>query len=255
MNQTPASASPPRTTKVLMFDVSLPWANFWYDAFNVMLFIGAFAVAVGTYGSIKMGAAKERFSNERTTALETQGDQARAALGVAQADIAKANAQIAAANESAAKANERTAELTLVIENERRDREKLMARTLPLAQMKELTAALNGKIKSVRIFVVSDDIEAMMYAGGVTSVFSPPTVVQFAQIPKISVLTDLWLFTRTMDASDAEPLLGTLLAAGVECKHMSLAVLTEVLHVTVAATDAEFTLYVGPKGPVYSQPK
>jgi hypothetical protein len=76
-----------------MFDVSLPWANFWYDAFNAMLFLGAFAVAVGTYGSIKMGAIKERFSDERTTALETQTEQAKAALGVAQADIAKATAQ------------------------------------------------------------------------------------------------------------------------------------------------------------------
>jgi hypothetical protein len=81
-----------------MFDVSLPWANFWYDAFNVTLFVGAFAVAVGTYGSIKMGSIKERFSDERTTALETQSEQAKAALGAAQADIAKANAQIAEAN-------------------------------------------------------------------------------------------------------------------------------------------------------------
>lgn len=74
-----------------MFDVSLPWANFWYDAFNALLFLGAFAVAVGTYGSIKMGAVKERFSDERTAALETQTEQAKATLGVAQADIAKAN--------------------------------------------------------------------------------------------------------------------------------------------------------------------
>jgi hypothetical protein len=63
-----------------MFDVSLPWANFWYDAFNAMLFLGAFAVAVGTYGSIKMGAVKDRFSDERTTALELQTAQANAAL-------------------------------------------------------------------------------------------------------------------------------------------------------------------------------
>jgi hypothetical protein len=91
MSQTPASANNPRTARVLMFDVSLSWANFWYDAFNVTLFVGAFAVAVGTYGSIKMGAVKERFSDERTAALEAQTEQAKATLAIAQADIAKAN--------------------------------------------------------------------------------------------------------------------------------------------------------------------
>src|SRR5450432_3384325 len=105
-NQIPASAKNPRTARVLMFDVSLPWANFWYDAFNVMLFVGAFAVAVGTYGSIKMGAVKEKFSDDRTTALETQTEQAKA-------ELAKANEGIAKAQENTAAANERTAQLEL----------------------------------------------------------------------------------------------------------------------------------------------
>jgi hypothetical protein len=101
-----------------MFDVSLPWANFWYDAFNVILFVGALAVAVGTYGSIKMGAVRERFSDERIAANEAEAkraiaesDKANAALEVAKGDIAKANAE-------AARANERSAELKLALERE-----------------------------------------------------------------------------------------------------------------------------------------
>lgn len=59
-----------------MFDVTLPQANLWFDIFNIVLFVGAFAVAVGTYGTIKMGAVKERFSDERIAANETQTAQA-----------------------------------------------------------------------------------------------------------------------------------------------------------------------------------
>jgi hypothetical protein len=80
-----------------MFDVTPESANFWFDAFNVLLFIGAFAVAVGTYGSIRMGTAKERFSDERILANEKE-----TARAVADSDIAK---------EGTAKANERIAEL------------------------------------------------------------------------------------------------------------------------------------------------
>jgi hypothetical protein len=100
----PAGPKEPKTARVLMFDVSLPWAIFWYDAFNVLLFAGAVAIAVGTYGSIKMGAVKERFFDERTTALETQTEQAKAELGKAQADIAQAKVQIAEANARALEA-------------------------------------------------------------------------------------------------------------------------------------------------------
>jgi hypothetical protein len=46
-----------------MSDVSTEAANFWFDSLNIILFVGAFAVAIGTYGSIKMGAVKERFSD------------------------------------------------------------------------------------------------------------------------------------------------------------------------------------------------
>ena len=130
-----------------MFDVSLPWASFWYDAFNVMLFIGAFAVAVGTYGAIKMGAVKERFSDERTAALEAQTEQAKATLGVAQADIAKANAQIA-------DANARTKEAELKIERLRKDLgPRQLQRDLFIKQIMGQPSA------HVEIFYLQDDPE------------------------------------------------------------------------------------------------
>jgi hypothetical protein len=97
INQTPESAKKPTTVRVLMFDVTPESANFWFDAFNVLLFLGAFAVAVGTYGSIRMGTAKERFSDERISANEKE-----TARAIADSDIAK---------EGTARANERIAEL------------------------------------------------------------------------------------------------------------------------------------------------
>jgi hypothetical protein len=163
MNQIPASAKKPRTARVLMFDVSLPWANFWYDAFNVMLFIGAFAVAVGTYGSIKMGAVKEKFSDERTTALETQTEQAKAELG-------KANEGIAKAQQNTAAANERTAQLELALEKERNAR---LPRSISAEQRAGLLAALKAAPKG-NVFVIGSffDAESRQYAEQILSVMT-----------------------------------------------------------------------------------
>jgi hypothetical protein len=105
--------------RFLMFDVTPHGADFWFDAFNVLLFVGAFAVAVGTYGSIKMGSAKERFSNERTSANERE-----TARAVADSDTAKA---------AATKAHERIAELSVEGEQLRKDTAEAKA-TLGVAQ-------------------------------------------------------------------------------------------------------------------------
>jgi hypothetical protein len=113
-----------------------------------------------------------------------------------------------------------------------------------------------GKIRSVRVFVASDDIESMLYAASLLGGFPPETTVRMVTIPKIPVLPGLWLFTNTMAAAEAEPLLGALTAVGVECKQMPLDTLREALHIALPSTlEADFSLYVGPKGPVYSQPK
>jgi hypothetical protein len=125
-----------------MFDVTPEGANFWFDAFNVILFIGAFAVAVGTYGSIRMGSAKEKFADERIVANEAETKRAIADSDIAKAgtakageriaelttqseqlrkDTAEANKEAARANEGAGKANERAALLEVSAEQSRAD--------------------------------------------------------------------------------------------------------------------------------------
>jgi hypothetical protein len=106
-----------------MFDVTPDGADFWFDAFNVLLFLGAFAVAVGTYGSIRMGSAKERFSNERISANEKE-----TARAIADSDIAK---------QGAAEANARAVEAQLALE-------KFKA---PRKLSSEQQAAIVGKIR------------------------------------------------------------------------------------------------------------
>jgi hypothetical protein len=101
--QTPASAKKPTTVRVLMFDVTPEAADFWFDASNALLFLGAFAVAVGTYGSIRMGAAKESFSNERIAANEKETARAIADSDIAKEGTAKANERIAELNNETAK--------------------------------------------------------------------------------------------------------------------------------------------------------
>jgi hypothetical protein len=203
MNQTPASAKNPRTARVLMFDVSLPWANFWYDAFNVMLFVGAFAVAVGTYGSIKMGAVKERFSDERTTLLETQTEQARAQLGTAQADIAKANAKIAEANARVAEAEKQNLDL----------RAKIASRRITGEQHKILVDELS---KSPGLFdiAVMGDPESSLFASDILKTLADAGwTVGARELPLGEIWTGLVLF-QTDDPS-AKRILDALLKAKI----------------------------------------
>lgn len=144
------TAKKPNTVRVLMFDVSLPWASFWYDVSNVVLFIGAFAVAAGTYGSIKMGSVKERFSDERISANEAETKRA-----VADSDIAK---------KSAVEAN-------LFLEREKIARLKLEVRvgprTLSLGQdgQNKITESLKGFEKQTGIIKASPPFpESEMFA-------------------------------------------------------------------------------------------
>jgi hypothetical protein len=62
----------PRTVRVFMWNVSPSAADFLFDLSNVVLIIGAAAVLFGTIGSIKMGAAKEYFSNIRISDNERE---------------------------------------------------------------------------------------------------------------------------------------------------------------------------------------
>jgi hypothetical protein len=76
--------------RILMWNVSSAWADFLFDVSNWILIGGAFAVFIGTIGSITMGTAKEYFANERLSANETATERAKA-----DAERAKADAEIA----------------------------------------------------------------------------------------------------------------------------------------------------------------
>jgi hypothetical protein len=88
-----------------MFDTAES-AGLWFDIFSGVLLLGAFFVLLGTWGTIKTGAIKEKFSDERVEANEAETKRA-----IADSDIAK---------EGTAKANERIAELSTRAEELRR---------------------------------------------------------------------------------------------------------------------------------------
>jgi hypothetical protein len=60
-----------------MFDVTLASAAILFDIFNIVLIAGAVTVAIGTFGSIKMAAIKERFGDERISENEARTVRAR----------------------------------------------------------------------------------------------------------------------------------------------------------------------------------
>jgi hypothetical protein len=93
---------------------TLESANLWFDIFNVSLAVGAFLVLVGTVGTIKTTAIKERYADERVAANEAQAKRA-----VADSDAAK---------EGTAKANERIADLSVQAEQLRKDTAEANAR-------------------------------------------------------------------------------------------------------------------------------
>jgi hypothetical protein len=114
---------------------SLPVANHVADAANIF-FIGSLVVGViSTVLIVWMANVKEGYwdrarqaSEERIALLATQGDEAKAALGIAQADIAKANAQIAEANARTAAAEVRLAEMRQKIGPRRIDEKVFLSR-------------------------------------------------------------------------------------------------------------------------------
>lgn len=109
-----------KKAKILMFDITLPQANFWYDVANIALIFGAFFVLAGTWGAIRMGYIKERFSDERIT---------------------KNEADTAIANENTAKAK-------LEIE---RLRESMAWRRLSEEQTKSLVTSLKGTSLNIKV--------------------------------------------------------------------------------------------------------
>ena len=99
-----------------MFDVSLAQANWWFDAFNVILFLSALVVAVATYGSAQMAAVKERFSDERTAANEAETARANERAAGLEREAALAKERTAQLDMSVADANKKAAEAQLALE-------------------------------------------------------------------------------------------------------------------------------------------
>ncbi|MET4258465.1 hypothetical protein ABIC09_003410 [Bradyrhizobium sp. S3.12.5] len=146
-----------------MFTFSTPEsAAFWFDAFNWLLFAGAFAVAIATYGVIQTGAAKDRFADERTSANEAETRRA-----IADAEIAK---------EGTARANERAAKLEKEAETARLETERLKGtvawRTLTPKEAESLERALAKSPGSVNLRYTDGDPEALYLAIQIANVLT-----------------------------------------------------------------------------------
>jgi hypothetical protein len=178
--------------RLLMFDVSLESANLWYDFFNVILFVGAFAVAVGTYGSIKMGAVKEKFADERTAANEAATARAVADSDAAKVDVAIANQKIAAANQDIAKSNERAAALEKDAAQARLEQRRIESAVAwrvvaPAGRALLANSLAEGVGGSVEISYPSNDSESLFLASQLNGIFKEANVDARKELWKIIV--------------------------------------------------------------------
>jgi hypothetical protein len=135
-----------------MWSITSPRADFLFDLSNWILIVGAFAVFVGTIGSITMGTVKEYFASERLSLNELATEHA------------KTDAEIA--REGAAKANARAAEAQLALEKYR------AGRSLTPEQHGILLEALKAAPKG-RVIVKPNfaDAEATSFANQITGIF------------------------------------------------------------------------------------
>lgn len=235
-----------------MFDVSPDGANFWFDISNLVLLVGAVLVALGTYGTIRFAGIKEKFSDERTAALETQTEQAKAELGVAQANIAKANAQIATASTEAekaiaetAKANERTAELKLALEREIAERQP---RTIDPKAKATIVALLKGdRAPKGRIVVLWKlfDEEAEQFAKQIIDVLKESGFDAVEGTgPMGFKVKGAWIVVRDFAAASATPnALGAVQAAFRNVLHIEL----DGKQRTEGFPDEDAVIAIGPK--------
>src|SRR5258706_661126 len=130
----------PRTVKMFMWNVSPSAADFLFDISNVVLIVGAAAVLLGTIGSIKMGAAKEYFSNIRISDNER--------------DTSKANVRAAELEKEAAAARLETEKLKAVV----------AWRTVSATQNADMERLLSAKPGSVNLRWTDGDPEALFLA-------------------------------------------------------------------------------------------
>ena len=145
-----------------MFDVTLPAANLWFDLSNFALLIGAILVALGTFGVFKMGAIKEKYSDERISFNE--------------GETAKAKAVASKADENAEIVKKSNLVLQTDLERERISRLKLENQLAPRHLTPDQKAFLIQALKpfageKIEIMTPAGDNEASDYALEFEAVF------------------------------------------------------------------------------------
>ena len=143
-------------------DMSLPAANFWFNASNIALLIGALLVALGTYGVFKTGAIKEKYGDERTSFNESE--------------TAKAKATASKADENAEVVRKSNLLLQSDLEKERAARLRLENQLAPRRLSTDQAHALIEALKpfagqKIDIVFPSGDNEASDYAAEFEAVF------------------------------------------------------------------------------------
>ena len=216
----------PKTVKVLMFNVSLDNANFWFDMSNLALLLGAVLVVVGTYGVYKMGAIKEHFSDLRISENE------------------RATAE---ANERAVHLEKEAAEARL--ETERLKKEVAWRDLNPITRGK-LIAELSDKPARITLVFVSGDPEATRYCAQFVDVFRQAkwkveVIGRTFLGPPIGIFVtqnDKW---NSNIQSEIESVRKAFLDAGIPVGKGGGAVEARVPGLSLGTTDANVRIVVG----------
>jgi hypothetical protein len=144
-------------------EMSLSTASLVGTIANWGLLVSLLAGLFSTFVIVKTTDVKEdhwetarRESGERIVALTTQGDEAKATLGVAQADIAKASAKIADANARAAEAERQNLDL----------RAKIASRRIT-GEQHELLVREISKLPGLFDIAVMGDPESALFASDI----------------------------------------------------------------------------------------
>ena len=197
-NPTAQSIKTPTTVKVLMWNVSPSWADFLFSVSNVVLIIGAFAIFIGTIGSITMGAAKEHFADVRISDNERDTAQALARAGAA-------DAKAAGLEKEAADARLETERLKQVV----------AWRTIMPPDALKLENALVGKPGVVNLRFMDGDPEALFLAIQFSKILSKAhwQVAPGALKPANAIVFGISLPDAA--SADAQTLRAAFVAAGI----------------------------------------
>jgi hypothetical protein len=228
----------------------IDWAEYWYPISWKGVLAGGVITAIGACATIaflllqwRTTSIREQQSELRTATLETQTEQAKAALGTAQANIAKANAQIAAANEGAAKANERAATLEREAAVARLEQERLknqmVARRVSAEQRDTIIAGLAGKTITFASFGWASDQETGQFAQELWMALSQAGVKLDLSLPSTPLSGFGVLLSGPADTPGLANVSAALSAAGIPF--------------AVGNRSAHLQIMVGPRPPLPSR--